>query len=54
LQLLRQPDLHIEEVGQKSGFNSRSTFIRAFKSVVGTLPSDYKSSLSQKPTSKAQ
>ena len=37
------PDLSINEVGDDSGFNSRSTFNRLFRDYFGMSPSEYRS-----------
>ena len=41
-QLLRQTKMSIEEIADRSGFNSRSTFRRAFLKRFGCTPSHYR------------
>ena len=41
-QLLRQTKMSIEEIADRSGFNSRSTFRRAFLKRFGCAPSHYR------------
>ena len=40
--LIDNPDLNINEVEYRSGFNSRSTFNRCFRACYGMSPSEYK------------
>jgi len=40
-QLLRETDLNISEIAQKTGFSSRSYFARNFKTVYGLSPTEY-------------
>ena len=41
--LLRtQPDMKLSEVWMSSGFSTERTFLRAFKSITGMTPSEYK------------
>ena len=40
--LLRQTKMSIEEIADRSGFNSRSTFRRAFLKRFGSTPSHYR------------
>jgi len=44
-ELLADTGINVQEVGQKVGYASRSTFIRVFKSHVGLAPSDYRNQL---------
>ena len=37
-----QPNLKISEVWMASGFNTESSFFRAFKSVTGTTPAEWR------------
>lgn len=41
-ELLNTTDMTIKEIYEAVGFNNRNTFIRIFKSSVGTTPSDFK------------
>lgn len=41
-ELLADTGINVQEVGQKVGYASRSTFIRVFKSHVGLAPNDYR------------
>ena len=43
-QLLSQPDTRASEVWMESGFANETTFFRTFKAIVGTTPSEWKSS----------
>ena len=43
-QLLSQPDTRASEVWMETGFANETTFFRAFKSIVGMTPSEWKSS----------
>jgi len=40
--LLHEPDLSILQIGEKSGFNSISTFRRAFEKHIGCTPAKYR------------
>ena len=40
--LTNNPDLNINEVEYRSGFNSRATFNRCFRAFFGMSPSEYK------------
>ena len=42
-QLLSQPDTRASEVWMETGFANETTFFRAFKAIVGTTPSEWKS-----------
>ena len=41
-QLLKETTLSINEIMEKTGFNSRNTFVRAFKKLEGVTPSEYR------------
>jgi AraC-like DNA-binding protein len=42
MDLLKFPELSIEEVSEKVGFSEQSTFYRAFKKWTGTTPGAYR------------
>lgn len=42
MNLLKLPELKIEEVSEKVGFSEQSTFYRAFKKWTGVTPGDYR------------
>lgn len=44
-QLLRETDLNISEIAQKTGFASRSYFARNFKSLYGVSPTEYQENM---------
>ncbi len=44
-ELLKNDKLTIKDVYEAVGFNNRTTFIRTFKSIVGSTPSEYKNNL---------
>lgn len=46
-ELLRETDLNVSEIAQRTGFSSRSYFARNFKSVYGVSPSEYQESHKQ-------
>ena len=39
-----EPNVSIQEIAERSGFHSISTFRRAFQKCTGTIPSEYKNS----------
>lgn len=43
IQLLRETDETLESIAQKSGYTNPSSFIRAFKKIMGTTPGQYRS-----------
>ena len=45
--LLEQPDEQILNIAYRSGFNSKTTFNKVFKSVTGQTPSEYRKSAAQ-------
>ncbi len=47
--LLKTRNISIDEVFHKAGFNSRSTFIRAFKSIKGIVPKEFKEQKKDNP-----
>jgi len=42
IQLLRETDETLESIAQKSGYTNTSSFIRAFKKIMGTTPGQYR------------
>ena len=45
--LLESTDETLTSIFEKVGFNNRNTFIRLFKQIVGTTPSEYRKNLKQ-------
>ena len=41
-EMLKNTSMSINEIMEKTGFNSRNTFVRVFKKFEGLTPSEYK------------
>jgi transcriptional regulator GlxA family with amidase domain len=46
-ELLKSSDMSVKEIAHLAGYEHSSSFIRAFKNMFGTIPSDYRQSLAE-------